>query len=94
MSKEISIAKRKPTLTLLGIKKKLEYKINPLTYPNEAIKRFYSNLRPIPNSAYKRTKKEYKKFIRNYYSRHESVIKENFPGFSKNKVSITIYNNF
>lgn len=45
---------------LIEIKSKLGYKINPETYPSKSSKRFYSDLRLIPDSIYGKEFKEYK----------------------------------
>ena len=51
------MAKRKPTLTLVEMERKPGYEIDSLNYPDDGVKRFYSDLRPVPNSVYERTKK-------------------------------------
>ncbi len=67
------MAKAKPSLTLLEMESKLGYKVNSLTYPDESSKRFYSDLRPIPNSTYEKTRKEYEG---NMYRQDERIDSE------------------
>ncbi|KAF4633969.1 hypothetical protein G7Y89_g4145 [Cudoniella acicularis] len=43
---------------------KLGYKIDPLNYPHEVVERFYSDLRPVSNSVYERTKTEFEEYER------------------------------
>jgi hypothetical protein len=46
------MAKRKPTLTLMEMERKLGYNINSLNYPDEGVNCFYSDLRPVPQCIY------------------------------------------
>lgn len=67
------MAKAKPSLTLLEMERKLGYKVDSLTYPDERSKRFYSDLRQIPNSTYEQTRKEYEWMI---YRKEERIDSE------------------
>ena len=51
------MAKARPSLTLLEMEVQLGYKVDSLT-SNEHLKRFHSDLRPVPRSAYQRTREE------------------------------------
>jgi len=53
------MAKAKPSLTLTAMESKLGYRVDSLAYPCDDIKRFYSNLRPVPNSAYEKLEEEF-----------------------------------
>lgn len=82
------MAKRKPTLTLVEMERKLGYKIDSLNYPDEGVKRFYSDLRPVPNSVYERTKKEFKEHEKQRFCKEDETISEKvFPDFGVPQVS-------
>ena len=75
------MAKRKPTLTFMEMERKLGYKIDSLNYPDEAVKRFYSDLRPVPSSVYERIKTELEehekqRFRKKYETTSEKVLPE------------------
>ena len=72
------MAKRKPTLTLVEMERKLGYEIDSLNYPDDGVKRFYSDLRPVPNSVYERTKREFEE--------HENPQLRDLPEFGVSQV--------
>ena len=61
------MAKARISLTLLEMEFQLGYKVDSLTYPNEHLKRFYSDLRQVPQSAYQRTREEFEELERKRY---------------------------
>jgi hypothetical protein len=69
------MAKLKPTLTLAEMERELGYDFRSLTHPAEASKRFYSDLRPVADSAYERIKKEFEE----YQSKNNFKYGDNFP---------------
>ncbi len=44
------------------MERKLGYSIDASNYPDDGVKRFYSDLRPVPTSVYERTKKEFEAY--------------------------------
>lgn len=70
------MAKAQPSPTLVEMESKLGYKVDSLTYPDESSKRFYSNLRPIPNSTYGRTQEEFEEYKKKSYGKDEKTISE------------------
>lgn len=70
------MAKAQPSQTLVEMESKLGYKVNSLTYPDESSMRFYSDLRPIPNSTYGKTQKEFKEYKKKTYGKDEKTISE------------------
>jgi hypothetical protein len=70
------MAKRKPTFTLEEMEMTLGYKVDSSSYPNESVKRFYSDLRPVPNSAYERTKREFEEYEKQRYRKDYKTISE------------------
>ena len=82
------MAKARPSPTLAEMESKLGYKIDPETYPGESSKRFYSDLRPIPNSTYGKTRKEFEEYEERTYRKDEKTISEKvFPELDVVKVS-------
>ena len=72
------MAKARPSLTLLEMEAKLGYKLDSLNYPDEHLKRFYSDLRPVPRSIYQRTKEEFEEFEKQRYRKDLATISEEF----------------
>ncbi len=70
------MAKAKPSLTLVEMESQLGYKVDSLTYPDESSERFYSDLRPIPNSTYGKTREEFEEYERKMYRIDERTISE------------------
>lgn len=70
------MAKAQPSQTLVEMESKLGYKVNSLTYPDESSMRFYSDLRPIPNSTYGKTRKEFEEYKKKTYGKDENPISE------------------
>ncbi len=75
------MAKRKPTPTLIEMERKLGYKVDDFNYGDERARRFYSDLRPVPNGLYERTKKEFEEheiqsFRKEYKSFSEKPLQE------------------
>lgn len=70
------MAKAKPSPTLVEMESKLGYKVDLLTYPDESSKRFYSDLRPIPNSTYEKTREEFEEYKKKMYDKEEKTISE------------------
>lgn len=70
------MAKAQPSQTLVEMESKLGYKVNSLTYPDESPMRFYSDLRPIPNSTYGKTQKEFKEYKNKTYGKDGKTITE------------------
>jgi hypothetical protein len=70
------MAKRKPTFTLVEMERKLGYKIDSLNYPDDGVKRFYSDLRPVPDSVYERTKKEFEEHEKQRFCNEDEAISE------------------
>ncbi len=58
------MAKSKPTLTLAEMERELGYKADSLNQTTEAVKRFYSDLRPVPDCAYEKMKRELEEYER------------------------------
>lgn len=82
------MAKAKPSLTLVEMESKLGYKVDSLNYPDESSKRFYSDLRPISNSIYEKTREEFEEYERKMYLRDENIVSEKyFSDFDVVKVS-------
>lgn len=75
------MVKAKPSLTIVKMESKLRYKVDSLTCFEENAKRFYFNLRPVPNSTYERTKEEFevyekKRYHKDYITISEKVLSE------------------
>lgn len=68
------MAKAKPSLTLLEMEIILGYKVDSLTYPNRNSKRFYSDLRPIPESTYWKTRQDFEEYERQAYRKEKRNI--------------------
>ncbi len=82
------MAKRRPTLTLVEMERELGYKINSLNYPDDGVQRFYSDLRPVPNSLYERTKKEFEEHENQKFRKEDETISEKvLPEFGVSQVS-------
>ncbi len=62
------MAKARPFPTLVEMEVQLGYKVDSLTYPNEHLQRFYSDLSPVPRSAYQRTREEFEELERKRHS--------------------------
>lgn len=58
------MAKARTSLTLLEMEAQLRYNADSLMYPNEYLKRFYSDLRSVPSSASQRTRDEFEELER------------------------------
>ena len=83
------MAKRKPTLTLVEMERELGYQINSLTHPTEAMRRFYSDLRPVPDCAYEKTKKELEERAKNKYRKDfERTSEKVLPDLDDTQVSM------
>ncbi len=70
------MAKAKPTLTLTEMESKMGYRVDSLTLLRDGVKRFYSNLRPVPNSNYERIKEEFEVYEKKAYREGYSTISE------------------
>ncbi len=70
------MVKAKSSLTIVKMKSKLGYKVDFLTYLEENAKRFYSNLRPVPNSTYEKTKEEFEVYEKKRYHKDYIIIFE------------------
>lgn len=82
------MAKAKPSLTLVEMESKLGYKVDFLTYPDESSERFYSDLRPVPNSTYGKLREEFEGYERKMYRKDERTVSERvLPEFDVVKVS-------
>ena len=91
MFRAIDMAKRKPTLTLLEMESKLGYKVDSSTHPTETVKRFYSDLRPVPDGTYNKTKREFQEYESKRYRKHNETISEGkVPRLAVAKVSIPL----
>ena len=53
------MAKARPLPTLVQMESRLGFIVDSLTYPDEMSDRFYSDLRLVPSSTYKRTVEEF-----------------------------------
>ncbi|KAL8721714.1 MAG: hypothetical protein Q9225_001664 [Loekoesia sp. 1 TL-2023] len=58
------MAKAKPSLALLEMESRLGYKVSPSTYPDQHSKRFCSDLRPVTESTYCKTRREFEEYER------------------------------
>lgn len=82
------MAKAKWSPTLMEMESKLRYTVGSMNYPDESSKRFYSDLRPIHNSTYGRTRKEFEECEREKYRKDEKTIsKEVLPELDAVRVS-------
>ena len=70
------MAKAKPSPTLMEMESTLGFKVDSLTYPDESSKRFYSDLRPIPNSTYGKTREEFEEYEKKTHRKDEKTISE------------------
>jgi hypothetical protein len=70
------MAKAKPSLTLVEMESKLGYKVDSLAYPDESVKRFYSDLEPMPSSVYEKTRKEFEEYEKKTYGKRYDTISE------------------
>lgn len=68
------MAKRKPTLTLLEMETEMEYHIDWSANPPDLAKRFYSDLRPVPDGTYKKTQREFEEYKKMRYRNHRETI--------------------
>ena len=83
------MAKAKPSLTLVEMESRLGYKVDSLTYPDESLKRFYSDLRPVPNSIYEKTKVEFEEYEKEMYRKDgKSISEKALPELNVVKVSV------
>lgn len=80
------MAKRKPVFTLAEMEKELGYKIEPLTRSNVDAKRFFSDLSPVSDGVYERTKREYE-YLK-YSKGLERMGCDILPDLGESKVSI------
>ncbi|TGO45830.1 hypothetical protein BCON_0362g00070 [Botryotinia convoluta] len=74
------MAKRKPILTVMEMEKELGYKIDDLNHPDNCVKRFYSDLRPVLDNVYERTKKEFEEHEKQRF-RKDTMLEKDIPGF-------------
>jgi len=81
------MAKLKPTFTLAEMERKLGYKIDNLNYPDDCVKRLYSDLRPVLHDIYERTKKEFEEHEKQRF-RKDTIIEKDLPRFSRVHVPI------
>jgi predicted nucleotidyltransferase len=70
------MAKRKPTLTLLEMENELGYKVDTSIHPAETVKRFYSDLRPVPDGTYEKTEREFEEYKKMRYTKQDKTISE------------------
>lgn len=70
------MAKAKPSLTLEEMESKLGYKVDSLSYPDEGVTRFYSDLEPIPSSVYEKTRKEFEEYEKKTYAKRSDTISD------------------
>ena len=61
---------------LAEMESKLGYKNDSETYPGESSKRFYSDLRPIPNSIYGKIRREFEAYKERTYCKGETTTLE------------------
>jgi hypothetical protein len=73
------MAKRRPTLALLEMENELGYKVDSSSQLTETVKRFYSDLKPVPDGTFEKTKREFEEYERMRY-------KQNNEQFSVRKV--------
>lgn len=52
------MSEHQPYPTLVDMERRLGYTLDSLGHPAEAVTRFYSDLRPVPDCAYKKTRRE------------------------------------
>ncbi|KAK3296335.1 uncharacterized protein B0H64DRAFT_374433 [Chaetomium fimeti] len=64
------MAKLKPTLTLMEMEDEMGYKVDALDRPDEAEKRFYSDLTPVPDNTYGLTEKDYQEFVKRKHDKN------------------------
>jgi len=81
------MAKRKPTITLVEMERKLGYKIDDLDCPDDSANRFYSDFRPVLESVYKKTKKEFEEYQKQRF-RKDTILEKALPGFGGAHVTI------
>jgi hypothetical protein len=55
---------------------KLGYKVDSLSYPHEGVKRFYSDLEPIPSSVHEKIRKEFEEYEKKTYAKRSDTISE------------------
>lgn len=74
------MAKRGPLISLAEMEKTLGYQVAESIDPNEATQRFYSDLSPVPQSVYKKTRKEVDEYLRNRHLRDAApTLEREFP---------------
>lgn len=86
------MAKRKPTLTLVEMERELGYDFHSLAQPVDTTRRFYSDLRPVADSAYERIKKEFDEYQNKVNLKHnEGFSKKVLRKLDKTQVSMLGY---
>ena len=86
------MAKRKPILTLVEMETRLGYKVDSLNYPDDGVTRFYSNLRPVPNSICERTQIEFERYEKQRYRKdYKTISEEVLPELGVVQVSRPLY---
>lgn len=74
------MAKRKPTLSLEQMEKEMGYGLDIVSRIDEVVNRFYSDLKPVADSKYGRTKREHADFVKRKHDKdHKSISTEILP---------------
>jgi hypothetical protein len=81
------MAKRQPGFTLEEMEDELGYKIDPTIYPEDDIRRFYSDLSPIPDSLLGKTQVELKAYARRRRSNRGALMRQTLPSTGTSLVS-------
>ncbi|KAL2131229.1 hypothetical protein VTI74DRAFT_5380 [Chaetomium olivicolor] len=68
------MAKVKPVLTLMEMEDDMGYKVDASSRPDDAEKRFYSDLRPVPDDTYGLTEKNYQEFVKRKHDKDSGKI--------------------
>lgn len=68
------MAKHRPTWTLAEMESEMGYQVESATSPSETVQRFYSDLRPVPDDIYERTKREFDEYKRLESLKHNETI--------------------
>ena len=73
------MAKRQPKLDIEEMENQLGYKIDQSVYPEDDVRRFYSDLRPISGSLLDRTQVEVEAHSKQGRSKHIALVYETLP---------------
>ena len=86
------MAKVKPAFTLIEMEDDMRYKVGASSRPDAAKKRFYSDLRRVPDDTYGLTEKNYQEFVKRKHDNDGGRIAAGLlPGAGQSEASISVW---